>query len=742
MRRLLLFCCLIFPVALFASDLSIRVVGPDQRPVANARVAVYSSSKSLVRVTPSDGAITFSNLPEGSYQVQVLAPGFAESNQRLEHRNLDASPVTITLSIQHPGETVIVSATSTPVSEAESGASVSVIDQKTLEVTNPTDLGDALRFAPGMSLRANGQRGALTALTVRGGDSNYNRVMIDGVYVNEPGGVFDFGVVPLEQVERVEVVRGSESAVYGSDAMSSVVQMWTANGTTAKPEFRFGADGGNFGTAHGYGSLAGAWRRFDYNLFGEQFNTNGQGSNNRYSNSLQGGNIGVQIAPGVQLRARVRHANSFAGVSGEWWFNGAPELPPNTAEFARQNNVIADLSLTVAGPGAWSHSFSGYEYRHIRYNADYSPDPVRYSDSAYQEFAQYNRAGFNWQSDYAPRSWARTSVGYNFEDEHGEDNSEYFATQFFPASFILTPGLRRNHGVFAQQMLLWKRLSLLAGVRYEHNESFGGKTIPRATLTYVAWRGNDVLSGTRLRASYSAGIVEPSFAESYGSGGSFPVLPNPDLRPEQARTLEAGLVQSFNHDRFSLFAGYFNSLFRDQIEFQSFADSSGNFVSQYFNLNKSLAHGAEIVLQGRVSRHVSFTSGYTYSSSQILEVGTCNSQNCGSSAYGAGQPLLRVPKQLGNFTLTYGGPRWGANLSGVAVGRRTDSDFLFGEVPPVNYAAGYARFDASGYFAIDRHLTAYLNLQNLLNHYYNEVVGYPALGFSVRAGLRFRFGGE
>jgi outer membrane receptor protein involved in Fe transport len=179
---------------------------------------------------------------------------------------------------------------------------------------------------------------------------------------------------------------------------------------------------------------------------------------------------------------------------------------------------------------------------------------VRFLDSPYTEFAQYNRAGFNWQSDYSPRAWTRTSVGYNFVDEHGEDDSNYFATAFYPASLILTPGLRRNHGVFAQEMLLWKRFSLLAGVRYEHNESFGGKTIPRATATYLAWRGNDLLSGTRLRAAFSEGIVEPSFAESYGSGGTYPVLPNPNLHPEQARTLEAGLVQNFDHDRFSLFA--------------------------------------------------------------------------------------------------------------------------------------------------------------------------------------------
>ena len=741
MRRLLFLCCLLLPAALFAGDITIRVVDPDQRPVARANVSLYSKGSSAVLTTSAEGVAHFSGLADGNYQVRILAAGFAENTSEAKVPGNEA--MTVGLSLEHPSETVVVSASSTPVSEAESGAAVSAIDQQTLAITNPSDWGEALRFTPGTWLRTNGQRGGLTVLSVRGGESNYNRVMVDGVYVNEPGGFFDFGVVPVANIDRMEVVRGSESAVYGSDAMTSVVQMWTANGTTAKPTFTFGADGGNFGAAHGYGSLAGAWRRFDYNIFGDQFNTHGQGPNNGYSNSLEGGNVGFQVDPRVQLRLRVRHSDSFAGVSGEWWFNGAGLLPPNTAEFARQNNLIADLSLTIGGPGAWQHSFSGYDYRHVRYNADYTPNPLRTNDYGYDELANYNRAGFNWQSDYAPRSWTRTSFGYSFNDEHGFDNSYYYPTAFSSSAYYLTDGLRLNHGVFAQEMLLWKRFSLLAGVRYEHNGSFGGKTVPRVTGTFLAWKGNDFLSGTRFRASFSGGIVEPSFAESFGSGGDIHTEPNPSLKPEQAETFEAGFVQNFDRDRYSLFAGYFHSTFSHQIEYESFVDSSGNFVAQYFNLNKSLAHGAEAVLQGRITKNVFFTADYTYVSTQILDAPDCTAALfCDTSTYGAGDPLLRQPKHMGNFTVTYSGSRWGASLQGLAVGRRPDRDFLYGEIPPVDYAAGFARFDASAYYVVNRHATAYVNLQNLLNHYYNEVVGYPALGFNFRAGMRFTIGGE
>ena len=182
-------------------------------------------------------------------------------------------------------------------------------------------------------MSSSGQHGSIASLFVRGGESDYNKVLIDGVPVNDPGGYFDFGPVPMSQFQRLEVERGPESTVYGSDAMTSVVQLWTATGTTRTPEVEFGADGGNFSTAHGYASVSGARGIFDYNVFGDQFNTNGQGINNAYSNSLQGGNFGVKITDRVAFRLRMRHYNSWTGVSSNWWFNGAPLLPPDPNQY-------------------------------------------------------------------------------------------------------------------------------------------------------------------------------------------------------------------------------------------------------------------------------------------------------------------------------------------------------------------------------------------------------------------------
>ena len=167
----------------------------------------------------------------------------------------------------------------------------------------PVAADDAVRFLPGAVVNTAGQRGGLSSLFVRGGDSTYNKVIVDGVTINEPGGTFDFGTLPLTQANRVEFLRGAQSTLYGSDAMTSVVQVLTRTGSTPTPELRFGADGGNFSTANGYASLAGARGRFDYNVFGDQFNTNGSGINDAYSDSLQGANLGAALNDEVSLRA-------------------------------------------------------------------------------------------------------------------------------------------------------------------------------------------------------------------------------------------------------------------------------------------------------------------------------------------------------------------------------------------------------------------------------------------------------
>jgi len=721
--------------AVLAADLKVSVQSPSGERVSGVQVSLFRVSGNGgvgVQTTAGDGTATFTNLPDGQYRAVVLAPGFAE--QSLQVAIPDQHELTVQLKLTTTPQTVVVSATATPATAEQTGTSVGVLTSEQLTAINPIAAPDALLYIPGAIVSTAGRRGNISSLFVRGGESNYNKVLVDGVPVNDPGGYFDFGVVQMNNIDRLEVERGPESTVYGSDAMTSVVQLWTATGSTRTPEIQFGADGGNFSTANGYASVAGARGIFDYNVFADQFNTQGQGVNDAYSNSLQGGNVGVKITDRVAFRLRTRHYNSWTGLQSNWWFNGNPELPPDPNQYAHQNNFLASGDLTVSGPGAWQHQFSGFEYNHKDLNVNPVDDPDRPFDSAYNSLTKYNVAGFAYQGVYTPRPWAQTTLGYNFQDENGYINNNS------DAGISTTHGLRFNNYLFAQQTIVWRRLSVLAGIGYVNNSNFGGKVSPRASVTFLAWRGNETFSGTRLHFGYAEGIKEPSFEQTFGITGSFPTLPNPNLQPEQNQAIEAGVVQSLFSNRVSLSAVYYHNQFRDQIEFVYNSDTN---TSQYVNFNRALAQGAEVVLSGRFFNHLSGTAAYTYTSTQIQQAPPCDPDaGCDPRIYGVGAPLLRRPKQAGTLLATYTRQRWGGFLGLTAVGRRPDSDFLFGYITPIYYAAGYARLDLGGWFALNHHVTAYVNVNNALNNHYNEVLGYPALTANARAGVRFTFGGE
>jgi outer membrane cobalamin receptor len=741
---------LFLSAALFASDLKIRVADPNSTAVSGAQVSVFHADGSApvaVLDTAGEGIVLFSGLADGHYRVQVLAPGFAPQTANVTVPQ--ESTFSMKLDVATASEIVVVTATRTPLPEQGSGASVSTLESVQLQVMQPVAAADAIRFLPGAVVNTVGQRGGQSSLFVRGGDSRYNKVIIDGVPVNDPGGIFDFGTVPLAGADRLEFLRGAQSTLYGSDAMTSVVQVFSQAGSTESPELRFGADGGNFSTAHGYLSLAGARDRFDYHVFGDQFNTQGSGINDDYSNSAQGVNLGARLSDRATFRFRTRHANSRSGVQGEWKFNGQPLLAPDADARARQNNLVASADLVFVASAHWQHRATAFEYNHRTLNEDTRAERgcdvtiFNFTDCFFSDKAHINRAGLNYQGDYIPRDWAQTTLGYEFEDENGFFNTAFTNTDpnnpTNPNGTVanqFTHGLRLNHALFAQQRITRGRFSVIGGLRYVHNDSFGDRAVPRAAVTFLALRGGNVFSGTRLRFGYARGIKEPRFEESFGISGVFPSDPNPNLKPEENHAFETGFEQSLFGGKFALSAIYFNNHFRNQIEFTT---NPLDFNGQYVNVNRSMAHGAEVQFQGRVNGRISLNTAYNYTSTQILEAPLCTPQNFCDPLLAAGSPLIRRPRHSGSLLLNYLGTRWGANLGGSFVGRRADSDFLgFG----INHAAGYARVDLGGWYAFTSHVTAYANIENALDKQYEEVVGYPALGINFRAGLRFRFGGS
>jgi vitamin B12 transporter len=732
--------CFSLSLAAAAADLNVKVVDPQSAAVAGAQVSLIRAKGGRVlatQTTSAEGIAPLRTDTDGPYQIRVLAPGFAAETVDISSQ----AEITVNLRLATGAETVVVTATRTPVVGEAAGADVDSLSGAQLTTMQPIAADDVMRFLPGAVVNTAGQRGGLSSLFVRGGESNYNKVIVDGVTVNEPGGTFDFGTLSLEQGDRMEFVRGAQSTLYGSDAMTSVVQVWTRAGSTRVPELRLGADGGNFETASGHASLAGARGRFDYNVFGDQFNTNGSGVNDAYSDSLEGANVGAQLSDSAALRVRVRHANSHTGAPGEWSFNGydplipangptAPLIPlqPDPSDWSQLNNLLGSVELTVAAPHGWQHRFTGFDYLY-RYNelnpngdaerTDPFGDPI---DFASHEIDHINRGGFEYQGDYSEGARAHTTFGYRVENENGFVGNVDYGLQ--------THGQRLNNDVYVQQQVTIGRLSAIAGGRFVHDSAFGNTGMPRIALTLQAFRGGEIFSGTRLRFSYATGFKEPRLEETFA--GPPYTQANPSLKPERSRSFEAGLLQDFWRGRVSLNATYFNNLFHDQINYVTVDPVT--FVGEYVNVNEAFAHGAEVTIQAKLRPRLLWNSAYTYTSSEYLD-----NPSPFDAVYDPGQPLLRRPKHSATTMLSYLGSRWGANVGGSFVGRRADSDFDgFG----IDHAAGYVRADLGGWYAVRPRLTLYANVENALDRRYNEVVGYPALPVNFRAGVRFRIGGE
>jgi outer membrane cobalamin receptor len=713
-----------------AADLKVKVLDPQSAAVAGAQVSLLSKgtdSPLRTATTSAEGIATLGELSSGSYTIQVLAPGFAMQAEAVPaHSDL----ITIQLHLATASETVVVTATRTPVPAGESGASISTLENEQLETMQPIGADDAVRFLPGAEVNTAGQRGGLSSLFVRGGESTYNKVIVDGVAVDNPGETFDFGTLPLTEADRVEFLRGAQSTLYGSDAMTSVLQVWTRTGSTAVPELRLAADGGNFGTASGDASVSGARGRFDYDFFGNQFNSNGLGVNDAYSDSLAGANLGMAISDRVTLRVRTRHSNSYTGLPGEWNFNGQPLLAPDSSETAHLNNFLGSVELAVATPSGWQHRVTGFDSLYRYTDANPNPPADSYDSYADTYDTHVNRVGVEYQGDHSERSSANfaahSTFGYRIENETGVVSDMDSPP---PAS-----GQRLDQDAYLQQQFSWGRFSAIAGGRFVHSSAYGNIGVPRVALTLLALRGGELFSGTRLRFSYAVGYMEPALYQTFGEI-AYDYTSNRGLLPERTRAFEAGFEQKLFAGRWALNAIYFSNLFHDQIE--AVPTSSGAY--QFFNLEQSFAQGAEVELQGRIRPKLSLTTAYTYTSTEILENPSCTLASPCSFPYAPGDPLLRRPKHSATSLLSYLGTHWGANLAGSFVGPRPDDDFYGFNI---THAAGYVRVDLGGWHAFNSRITAYANVENAFDRRYNEVLGYPALPINFRAGFRFRIGGE
>ncbi|HSD27265.1 MAG TPA: TonB-dependent receptor, partial [Vicinamibacteria bacterium] len=625
-------------------------------------------------------------------------------------------------------ERVVVSATRGEATLSSIGIAAEVLDRERIDDRAAPSLLPLLQEVPGVSTARAGQTGLQASVFIRGGESRYARVLVDGVPVNQPGGAFDFGTALPFELERVEVVRGAASSLYGTDALAGVVSLQTRRARPGEaPSLRGEAEGGSFDWRRWLGGTSGARGRFDWNAGVQRLTTDNEQPNSRFEQTSAALAAGARLDAGTEARVVVRFDDGTSGTPGPTAF-GRPDLD---ASFERED-VVASTSLRRAGARVSQQLNVGYAR-----TDQLSLNPVdsgawvpewEGATGAYPLFDFPNEAGFQnqtarlaggYQADVSLGARHLLTAGAEVEHETGALGNR--------AEELLRPE-RTNFGAYVQdRVLLGSRAYLTAGGRVERNGSYGTHAVPRVALAVRLRDGDDA---TTLRASAGMGLKEPSFLESYGE--SFFAQGNPDLDPERSTTFDLGLEQRLLGNRLRASVTAFHHDYRDQIAW-TVVDWS-TYQGTYVNLARTRARGIEAAAEAQPEPHLHLLGQYTYLDGEILE-----SPSDFDPVYATGEPLLRRPRHQGSLTAQLGFPRWSAGATLVRVGGRADSDFVgLG----LTRAEAYTRLDARLRLRVAGPVEAFVVAENLLDAEYQEVLGYPALGRSVRAGLRLAVGGR
>ncbi|MGC2417449.1 MAG: TonB-dependent receptor [Candidatus Acidiferrales bacterium] len=684
---------------------------PSGAVVAGALVAarpIDSTAATVGTHSASDGTFSLALAP-GKYRVSTKQPSFAQVEQEFTLVAGETQTWDVRLTLEKLSANVIVTAQAEPAEAVNVAAPVDVITRQQIEQRNEIWLTPLLASEPGASLSQLGPMGGVTSYFLDGGNSNYTKVLVDGTPVNEPGGAVDFSNFTTDDVDKIEIVHGASSALYGSDAMDGVVQIFTHRGTTRTPELDLEGDGGTFGTGHGSGQLSGMLGALDYSLGAGYFSSEGQTSppvmgevpTDYFRDTTLSGNFGWKFSDTDSLRLTVRNSASDAGQPGQTLFASVP-FAVDPGQHTDLHDFSSGLAWNFSNGGHWQNQLSGYEsrFQETEFSPPFSPF-----------VSKFNRAGLNEQATYSFANGGVTT-GYMFEVENGGAQARHNQAGYIEVRYNFRP-----------------RLSVVVGGRVEANGFFGTRAVPRVGASYALRYGHGFWGPTRLRASYGEGIKEPEL---------FPVDCTPILKPEQSTTVDAALDQYFASDRVRFSLTYFHNDFRDIVSFAFVADPTmancPAFGGDFFNTDKARAFGANSSLTVKATKWLGFAANYGYDDSKVL-----SSPNATDPALVPGNRLLKRPLNSTNATLN---AHWhGANwfVGAYYISRQTDSDFLgLG----ITSDPGYFRLDMAASMPLRYGLSATAYFSNLLDRHYQVATGYPALGYNYRFGVKYTWGGE
>ena len=760
-------------------DVTGRVTDGSGAVLVGATVDVLVVERSVARATTDESGRYRVQVPPGvRYQLRAGHDGFADFVADMAAARA-AVTKDIVLQVGGVSDTVVVTASRSAEARANSTASVSVMTAPDIEALGSHSLADAVRFVPGLAVEGTGREGGLTSLFSRGGESDYNLVLIDGVRANLDGGQFDFSRIAGAEIERVEVVRGAQSSLWGSDAMGAVIQVFTKRaGANDTPRVSGSIEGGSFGTVRGDTRVSGgALRRADYQAGVTYRKSDGAfgdilPEDDWFEQTAFDGGVGATLGTNVSLRSTMRYSRG-AGRS----------VGPITYGSRDSGGVYLtkDLSWTLGGNHTVGSRYSGSGtvnyFRHRNESSDLFADPpyttyavldgtlnalypngiklVRLvdavefnalaaagalpapgqflasrttTDSRFVSARQFRRPAVRYQGDFV---WAgqRFSAGYEWEREHNP--------------LVEIQDLTNQAFFIQQQFNARDRWFVTVGARADSKETYDRFFSPKLSAGgfLIPYRRGP-LSSVKVQGNLGKGIKSPTFGERYG--GSF-ADPDPNLRVEKAITRDVGVETTFASQRLRASVTYFDNDYTDQVAFRP--GVAGDGIPEYVNIDGSAADGWE--LEGAIQRIAGVTVEANYSFVDTRVVTNVST----SQQFQPGQPLLRRPKHSGSFRASYVVDRVTVDFNARFVGSRHDNSFsslrsLPNAERPVAFTSditvnpGYALMGLGGSVALHDALDAFVRVENLADREWDSALGYPGAPRAVIVGARFDVGGR
>jgi vitamin B12 transporter len=595
-------------------------------------------------------------------------------------------------------EEIVVSATRIETPEDESPATIDVIRANDFEIKQTHRVADALREVPGLSVVQSGSPGALTSVFTRGLRSEHTQVLLDGIPVNQGlQGAFNFGDLTTDNIDRIEIVRGPQSTLYGPRALAGVIQIFTKRGS-GPPTGEFSFEGGSNATFRGTLTSSGSANQFDYSVGLSGLTTDNERPNNQYR--LWSGIANLGWSPNEQLRVSTLLTYSLADLG----------LPNTISDPRPRDNFLTERWMVAPHldykPVEWWHHrliFSYDEERQVN-------DPNGFVGATR---ALFTRATVDYQNDLKPASWLTLTSGffYSHVDAGQERPFVLFGDKFISDETEQT-------SVFLQASVTpFQGLNLVAGGRYDHFNEFGDVWTYRFAGSYLIAK-----TDTHLHASVATGFSPPSSQDKIFRFNPNPGMPLVPLQPEENLGWDVGVEQRFLQGRVAVGLTYFHNDLSNLIGF--------NGLFETLNLGAARTQGIEAEIRVTPITDLTFLATYTYLDTEK------------TSATDISPPEgARLPRRPRNEAYASASYLWSKKLRTTLeakwVNAREEINRNF--IGPNFDIEDYAFVNFAAEYEINKCVSVFARINNLTDEQYSEVFGFPALGRTAFAGFKVRF---